>query len=78
MTHEPYVLASSDTVIVLARDVGEGTFRVTAWIRGKEEKVDRAGACVCAQHAAGQWCATGRIARLQALGNRGHQRARVL
>ena len=52
---EPYVLASSDAIIVLARDVGEGTFRVTAWTRGKEEKVDRAGARVCAQHAAGQW-----------------------
>lgn len=55
MTAEPYVLASSDAVIVLARDIGRGTFQVTAWTRGEEERIERAGALVCAQHAAGQW-----------------------
>lgn len=55
MTAEPYVLASSDAVIVLAQDLGLGTSHVTAWTRGEEEKVARAGALVCAQHAAGQW-----------------------
>lgn len=56
MTAEVYVLASSDTVILLARDVGNGTFRVTAWTAGgSAERIDRAGALLCAQHAAGEW-----------------------
>lgn len=55
MSAEPYVLASSDTVILLAQDLRDGTSRVTVWTRGDEERVDRAGARVCAQHAAGQW-----------------------
>lgn len=55
MRAEPYILASSDTVILIAQDLGDGTSRVTVWTRGDEEWTDRAGARVCAQHADGQW-----------------------
>lgn len=51
----PYVLASSNEVILLAQDIGTGTSQVTAWTRGDEERIERASALVCAQHAAGQW-----------------------